>query len=296
LKRPKAVALAPPSHNNASSEGFLCFQLSGGSAYQGLYLGLAVFAMFFFLLFRVWPEWLRVGVWYVSFYFLVFLIGAAIVRVIVFAIVWHVGIAFWIFPNYWIDGDSIFDSFWPIASLELSEDAFSVKMWAIRLVSMVAIANGVAEFLREPEALDDFMSGASDAWNEGFMWGQNKFLGIPDNTTQLQTTKSAKEIFAEAFMEDEQMKGVGGYTAGKSKMYTEEDDEGVDPSRRHIRRPREDSDEEEEEIVVVDPEDDPDAIKIDSGKGDSDLLDSLLGGDDDDDDEEEEISNDTAST
>merc|ERR1712166_1719993 len=199
-----------------------------------------------------------------SFYFPVFLIGAAIVRVIVFAIVWHVGIAFWIFPNYWIDGDSIFDSFWPIASLELSEDAFSVKMWAIRLVSMVAIANGVAEFLREPEALDDFMSGASDAWNEGFMWGQNKFLGIPDNTTQLQTTKSAKEIFAEAFMEDEQMKGVGGYTAGKSKLYTDEDDE------------------------VVDPEDDPDAIKIDSGKGDSDLLDSLLGGDDDDDDDEDE--------
>jgi hypothetical protein len=40
--------------------------------------------------------------------------------------------------------------------------------------------------------------------------------------------------------------------------------------------------------VVVDPEDDPDAIKIDSGDGDADLLDSLLGGDDSDQDEDAE--------
>jgi hypothetical protein len=162
-------------------------------------------------------------------------------------------------------------------------------MWAIRVVSVLAIANGVAEFFREPESFDDFILGASDAWNEGFEWGQNKFLGIPDNTTQLQTTKTAKEIFAEAFMEDEQMKGVGGYTAGKSKMFTEESDEGVDPSRRHIRRPREESDDEDEEVVVVDPEDDPDAIVMDSGEGDADLLDSLLGGDDESEDEDEAL-------
>lgn len=90
-------------------------------------------------------------------------------------------------------------------------------------------------------------------------------------------------------MEDEQMKGVGGYTAGKNKLFTEEDDEGVDPSRRHIRRPREDSDDEDEEVMVVDAEDDPDAIKMDSGAGDSDLLDSLLGGDDESEDEEEAL-------
>jgi hypothetical protein len=48
---------------------------------------------------------------------------------------------------------------------------------------MVAIANGVAEFFREPESVDDFINGFSDAWNESFEWGQNKFLGIPDNST-----------------------------------------------------------------------------------------------------------------
>ena len=42
---------------------------------QKLYLGLAIFLLMFFLLFRVWPEWLRVAVWYVSWYFLVFLVS-----------------------------------------------------------------------------------------------------------------------------------------------------------------------------------------------------------------------------
>jgi len=42
---------------------------------QFIYLGLVVFAAFFILLFKVWPEWLRVGVWYVSWYLLVFLVS-----------------------------------------------------------------------------------------------------------------------------------------------------------------------------------------------------------------------------
>lgn len=99
--------------------------------------------------------------------------------------------------------------------MEISEDAFSAKMWGVRIVSCLAMANGVAEFFREPESIESFLSGSSEAWNDVFEWGQNKFLGIPDNTTQLQTTKSARQIHAEAFMEDEQFAGIGGQTAGK---------------------------------------------------------------------------------
>jgi hypothetical protein len=63
-------------------------------------------------------------------------------------------------------------------SMGISEDAFDVKMWMIRLVSMIAIANGAAEFIREPQNVDDFLNGSSEAWNDVFEWGQNKFLGI----------------------------------------------------------------------------------------------------------------------
>ena len=86
--------------------GFYIFTLESSGFKQYLWLGLFVFAAFFFLLFRVWPEWLRLGVWYISWYLLVFLIGTAIVRAIVWFAIFHIGIDFWIFPNYFIDSVS----------------------------------------------------------------------------------------------------------------------------------------------------------------------------------------------
>ena len=42
---------------------------------QYLTLVVVVFAAFFFLLFKVWPEWLRIGVYHLSWYLLVFLVS-----------------------------------------------------------------------------------------------------------------------------------------------------------------------------------------------------------------------------
>lgn len=137
------------------------------------------------MLFKVWPEWLRLGVWYISWYFLVALIGTAILRVIVWFIIFHIGVDFWIFPNYWADEDSILDSFRPVLSVEKREDIFDWKMLIIRCISAVAILNGCQEFIRDPTKLNDFRQGGSEAWNDVFQWGEDKFMGRPDNTTML---------------------------------------------------------------------------------------------------------------
>ena len=106
-------------------------------------------------------------------------------RVIVWFLIFHVGIDFWIFPNYWADEDSILDSFRPVLTVEKREDMFDWKMGIVRLVSLFAMGNGAMEFVREPQKLSDLGAGAGEAWNDVFSWGQNKFLGIPDNSTQL---------------------------------------------------------------------------------------------------------------
>lgn len=62
---------------------------------------------------------------------------------------------------------------------------------------------GATEFLKEPENIESLLSGSGEIWNDVFEWGQNKFLGIPDNSTAVQVKKSARQIYAEAFMEDE---------------------------------------------------------------------------------------------
>jgi hypothetical protein len=60
---------------------------------------------------------------------------------------------------------------------------FDFRMLLLRVASGFAIFYGASEFLKEPENLDMFLGGYQEVVNEVFDWGQNKFLGIPDNST-----------------------------------------------------------------------------------------------------------------
>lgn len=85
--------------------------------------------------FRLWPLWLKKAIWYISFYLLVFLIVTAFVRVILWAMGYHVGLEFWLFPNYFIDSNDPRDSFLPIYSFEVRDDFSDWKSIIFRLIS-----------------------------------------------------------------------------------------------------------------------------------------------------------------
>ena len=70
---------------------------------QYLWLGGICFIILALMCFRLWPLWLKKGVYLCSFYLLVFLVITAFVRVILWGILWHFGIEFWLFPNYFIE-------------------------------------------------------------------------------------------------------------------------------------------------------------------------------------------------
>ena len=67
----------------------------------------------------------------------------------------------------------------------MREDMFDWKMGIVRIISIAAISNGAYEFVREPQKLNDLKDGAGEAWNDVFEWGQNKFMGVADNSTML---------------------------------------------------------------------------------------------------------------
>lgn len=77
------------------------------------------------------------------------------------------------------------DSFRPVLDVERREDMFDLRMLLVRIASAYAIFYGVSEFLKEPDNLDSLLDGTAEVWNEVFDWGQNKFLGIPDNSTMI---------------------------------------------------------------------------------------------------------------
>lgn len=204
-KKPKSVEVLPMEHMRVDPTGFYIFQVQEENAKSrtALWLVLCVGLAFFFLLFRVWPEWLKLGVWYLSWYTLVFLIATAIVRAIVWFAIFHIGFDFWIFPNYFIDSDNILDSFWPLLSMDKREDMFDVRMLLLRIASACAIFYGAQEFFKDPENLESMMSGGGELWDEMYDWGQGKFMGTVDPNQQVEVKKSARQIYAEAFMDDE---------------------------------------------------------------------------------------------
>lgn len=173
-----------------------------------MWLGLLIGIAMFFLLFKVWPTWMRIGIWYLSFYFLCALIGTAILRVILYVILFHFGIDFWLYPNYFIDSPDFFDSFRPFYSIEKRDDMFSFQMVIVRVVSACAIIYCGLEFIKDPENVSGLIEGSSEIYDEVFEWGQNKFLGIPDNSTAVNIKKSAREIYDEAFGEHDAFKRV----------------------------------------------------------------------------------------
>ena len=73
-------------------------------------------------------------------------------------------------------------------------------------------------------------------------------MGYVDNFTQLQTKKSARQIYAEAFMEDEQFGTVMG---GSKRIYSDDDK----PDKFNIKAPAEGDEEEDgEQIDLADGE------------------------------------------
>jgi hypothetical protein len=77
-KKPKSVEALPMEHMMVTPHGFYIFQVEASQGKTQLWLIAAVALAFFFLLFRVWPEWLKIGVWYISWYTLVFLVSCFI--------------------------------------------------------------------------------------------------------------------------------------------------------------------------------------------------------------------------
>lgn len=101
---------------------------------------------------------------------------------IIWFLLFHVGIDFWLFPNYFIDSNNPLDSFFPFLEVEKREDMFDFRMLIVRLASAAAVAYGAHEWMQSDKSMEDVSAVFGDLSNDVFEWGQNKFLGVPDDT------------------------------------------------------------------------------------------------------------------
>jgi len=100
--------------------------------------------------------------------------GFIVLRLVVWLFLFHFGIDFWIFPNFFIDSNDIMDSFRPVLSYERRDD--DVKMFILRLASAVALVFFVIQLAKEPENLDNLTSFTNENLNDLFNWGNDRFV------------------------------------------------------------------------------------------------------------------------
>jgi len=122
---------------------------------QTLYLVIVAVIILSLMCFRLWPMWLKKGIWYISFYLLVFLIVTAFLRLIIWGILYHFGLEFWLFPNYFIDSNDPRDSFWPLTSFEIRDDQFDPRSMIFRLFSGALIVYMSYQFCQDEKNISD---------------------------------------------------------------------------------------------------------------------------------------------
>ena len=76
-KRPKRVEILPPEAQIIEPGGMWMFNVTQNTFKRNLYFALGCLALFIVLLWRVWPTWLRIGVWYVSYYLCIALVSSS---------------------------------------------------------------------------------------------------------------------------------------------------------------------------------------------------------------------------
>lgn len=73
-KFPKHLIYSKGGNNKMTDKGFYMFNIERSNKKLFLILVLVIAVVFAFLLFQIWPMWLKIGLWYFSFYSLVFLV------------------------------------------------------------------------------------------------------------------------------------------------------------------------------------------------------------------------------
>ena len=202
-KIPKYVVQAPPDQL-MSDKGLYMIVDTTTQGTQTFYLALVVLIILMLMCFRLWPLWLKKGIWYISFYLLVFLIATAILRVILWGILYHFGLEFWLFPNYFIDSNDPRDSFLPVYSFEVREDMFDVRSIIFRLLSGSLLVYMCYQFCQDEKNIEDLKDLAENGLTDLFEYGQEFMVGgnaLGDNSKKNETEEDKKkeETFQEKY-------------------------------------------------------------------------------------------------
>lgn len=138
-------------------KAFLVWKFEGSTRMRNLLLGVIVASFFGLVLFPVWPQSAKVGVWYLSMTLLLVLTGFILLRVLLFFALYGMGIDFWILPNFFADDLGFFESFRPVYTVSFGVEEIK-KSWPYRVAVVACLAAAAYWVLTQPTEFDEFVA------------------------------------------------------------------------------------------------------------------------------------------
>lgn len=142
-------------------DGFYVWMYEGSTSFKNLMTGALIATAIALTLFPLWPQSMKVVIWYISVTFLVFMMVFIVVRLLLFFVGWILGYEFWVLPNVFDDDATVSESFDPYWSFEpTGEGQMSYRIGSLVFVFSIGyyIANQPTDWDVVVDAQYQFMS------------------------------------------------------------------------------------------------------------------------------------------
>eukprot|EP00457_Paulinella_chromatophora_P008047 gb/GEZN01008074.1/.p1 GENE.gb/GEZN01008074.1/~~gb/GEZN01008074.1/.p1 ORF type:complete len:406 (-),score=102.59 gb/GEZN01008074.1/:214-1431(-) len=112
-----------PSGNSEKDGGVFVWILEPSQFKAFVYSFGLLFGLLVVFMFKVWPLWAKLAIWWLALIFLVSMLGILFVRLPVTAVLWILGFrGMWMFPNILNEEIGVMDTFTPVFGYGIEED------------------------------------------------------------------------------------------------------------------------------------------------------------------------------
>mmetsp|Transcript_37294 Transcript_37294/g.57254 ORF Transcript_37294/g.57254 Transcript_37294/m.57254 type:complete len:330 (+) Transcript_37294:58-1047(+) len=138
--------------------GYFTWMYEGDKTFSHFMTTLLIAGFLFCTCFPIWPNFLKVFVWYMSVSLLIFIFFLVTLRAMLFLFIWILGYEFWFLPNLFDETLSVADSFKPIYSFESA----GAGQLPYRIGVFVAFFSFCYWAVTQPSEFDGFISAQGD--------------------------------------------------------------------------------------------------------------------------------------
>jgi translocation protein SEC62 len=152
------LEVSKPQNNVFVPEGYYTWMYHGSRLVSHFMTGVLIVGFLTITCFPIWPQFLKVWMWYLSVTLLVFMLGFLSIRGLLWFFMWCMGYDFWVLPRLFDESLGIAESFVPVYSFE----GGSPGQGYYRSAAVLGIVAFVYWAYTQPTEFDSFISAQRD--------------------------------------------------------------------------------------------------------------------------------------